>query len=106
MKLHRFETYLYATLLFILINWEIVINLLAIRQEQRGKMLSVLKCYKALVLSGEKLKEALFNPVEKLKSYLEQLYKLGDKQLLLEKRKCHLSLEEILFQNEFCALYY
>lgn len=105
MKLHRFETYLYATLLFILINWEIVINLLAILQEQRGKILSVLKCCKALVLSGEKLKEALFNPVEKLKSYLEQLYKLGGKQLLLEKRKCRLSLEEILFQNEFCALY-
>lgn len=106
MKLHRFETYLYATLLFILINWEIVTNLLSILQEQTGKMLSVLKCYKALVLSAEKFKEALFNPVEKLKTYLEQLYRLAGKQLLLEKRKCHLSVEEILFQNEFCALYY
>jgi hypothetical protein len=106
MKLHRFETYLYATLLFILINWEIVINLLTILKEQTGKMLSVLKCYKALVLTGEKLKEALFNPVEKLSPYLNQIYKMGSRQLLLEKRKCHLSLEEILFQNEFCALYY
>lgn len=106
MKLHRFETYLYATLLFILINWEIVINLLAIIKEQTGKILSVLKCFKAIVLTCEKFKEALFNPVEKLKPYLEQIYKMGSKQLLLEKRKCHLSLEEILYQNEFCAVYY
>lgn len=106
MKLHRFETYLYATLLFILINWEIVINLLSIIKEQTGKMLSVMKCYKALVITFEILREALFKAVEKLKPYLEELYKMGSKQLLLEKRKCHLSLEEILFQNEFCAVYY
>jgi hypothetical protein len=106
MKLHRFETYLYATLLFILINWEIVINLLTIIKEQTGKMLSVMKCYKALTLTFDILKEALFNTIEKLKLYLEQIYKIGSKQLLLEKRKCHLSLEEILYQNEFCAVYY
>lgn len=106
MKLHRFETYLYATLLFILINWEIVINLLSIIKEQTGKMLSVMKCYKALVTTFEILKEALFNPMQKLRPYLERIYKMGEKQLLLERRKCHLSLEEILFQNEFCAVYY
>jgi hypothetical protein len=106
MKLHRFETYLYATLLFILINWEIVINLLTIIKEQTGQILSVMKCYKALVLTFGILKEALFNAVEKLQPYLEQIYKISIKQLLLEKRKCHLSLEEILYQNEFCAVYY
>jgi hypothetical protein len=106
MKLHRFETYLYATLLFILINWEIVINLQTIIQEQTGKMLSVMKCYKALALTSNMLKEALFNAVEKLKLYLGQIHKTSIKQLLLEKRKCHLSLEEILCQNEFCAVYY
>jgi hypothetical protein len=105
MKLHRFETYLYATLLFILINWEIVINLLTIIKEQTGKMISVMKCCKALVLTFERLKEALFNPDERLKSYLEQIYKMGGKQLLLEKHKGRLSLEEILYQNEFCAVY-
>ena len=106
MKIHRFETYLYATLLFILINWEIVINLSAIIREYTGKMLSVMKCYKALTLTFTILREVLFNAVEKLKGYLEQLYNISNKQLLLEKRKCHLSLEEILYQNEFCAVYY
>lgn len=106
MKLHRFETYLYATLLFILINWEIAINLSILIREQTGQMLSIMKCYKALVLTFDILKDALFNTVEKLKLYLEQIYKMGCKQLLLEKRKCHLSVEEILYQNEFCAVYY
>lgn len=106
MKLHRFETYLYASLLFILVNWEIAINLSTIIKEQTGQMLSVMKCYKALVLTFDILKEALFTAVEKLKLYLEQIFKMGRKQLLLEKRKCHLSLEEILYQNEFCAVHY
>ena len=64
-----------------------------------------MKCCKALVLTFERLKEALFNPDERLKSYLEQIYKMGGKQLLLEKHKGRLSLEEILYQNEFCAVY-
>lgn len=106
MKQHRFETYLYATLLFIFINWEIVINLFAIIKEQTGKILSVIKCFKALANTFAILIEALFNSLEKLTSYLEQLYDTSCKQLLLEKRKCHLSLEDILLEPEFCAVYY
>lgn len=104
MKLHRFKTYLYATLLFILINWEIVINVSVIIRERTGKMVSFMKCYKALVLTFDTLREALFNTGEKLKLYLEQIYNMSG-QLLLEKHKGRLSQEEILFQKEFCALY-
>jgi hypothetical protein len=106
MKLCRFETYLYATLLFILINWEIVSNLSTIVKEHSGKMLSVMKCFKALVLTFTTLKDALFNSLQKLRHYLKDLYQICMKQLLLEKRKCHLSQEEILFQNQFCVVYF
>ena len=106
MKQHRFETYLYATLLFIMLYWEVTAGLLAMAHSQGGKMLSVIKCSKAIVLSCVQLHEALFHSMEKLQYYLKMLYETGIDQLLLEKRKGHLSQEEILFQREFCMVYF
>lgn len=106
MKQHRFETYLYATLLFIMLHWEITTGLLAIAHSHAGKMLSIIKCSKALVLTCIQLQEALFHSVEKLQSYLQMLYEAGIDRLLLEKRKGHLSQEEILFQAEFCMVFF
>lgn len=99
MKLHRFETYLYACLLFILINWEITAGLLSFVWEQRRKLISIIKCYKAIIQSVSQLKEALFDADKKLQRYLETLYQLSFKELLLERRKGHLSQEEILLFN-------
>ena len=96
MKLHRFETYLYACLLFILINWEISVGLLSVAWQSRGKLISILKCYKAIIQSAAMLNEALFDRGKKLTNYLQLLYQTTFKQLLLEKRKGRLSQQEIL----------
>lgn len=94
MNIHRFKTYLYACLLFIFISWEITNNLLFIVWQFAGKLLSVAKCFKAIVSMYTKLKEALYDP-DKLKSYLEILYGLTTAELVAEKRKKHLSQAEI-----------
>jgi hypothetical protein len=99
MKLHRFETYLYACLLFILINWEITAGLLSFVWLQRRKLISIIKCYKAIIQSVSQLRAALFDPDQKLQQYLESLYKMSFKELLVERRKGHLSQEEILLFN-------
>ena len=97
MKQHRFETYLYACLLFILINWEISAGFLSIVWQSRGRLISILKCYKAIIQSAAMLREALFDTKEeKLTNYLQLLYQTSFKELLLEKRKGHLSQQEIL----------
>lgn len=96
MKLHRFITYLYASLLFILISWEISVTLQSIIWKHKSKLISIIKCFKAIIQTASYLKEALFDAGEKLESYLNNLYKTGTEQLLLEKRKNHLSQEEIL----------
>jgi hypothetical protein len=62
MNLHRFTTYLYACLLFIFISWEIVNNLLSIVWDHTSKLLNINKCYKAIINSYAKLKEALYDP--------------------------------------------
>jgi len=96
MKLHRFNTYLYACLLFILITWEISVSLLSIIWKQTSKLISIIKCFKAIIQTTSHLQEALFKAGEKLEIYLEKLYKTGIEQLLLERRKNHLSQEEIM----------
>ena len=94
MNIHRFRTYLYACLLFIFINWEIANNLLSIVWQLTNKLISINKCFKAIINTYSKLRDAIYHP-DKLKSYIEILYDLSDTQLLTERRKNHLSQEEI-----------
>ncbi|MEX6690094.1 IS4 family transposase [Danxiaibacter flavus] len=96
MKKDRFETYLYARLLYILINWKIAVSLNNLWFKENGRLLSIYKCFKAIMLSAGKLREALFNMKKYLHNYLQSLYDLCRNNLVLEKRKNHLSFEEIL----------
>ena len=98
MKLHRFKTYLYASLLHILINWEIVLYMVSSVWYNTGRLLSVYKCFKALRQSGQWLRMALFNGGKNLTLYLKLLSD-SERNLLLEKRKGHLGQEEILQLN-------
>jgi hypothetical protein len=99
MNCQRFETYLYASLLFIMINWEIATNLFSVAWLHTSKALSIMKCYKAIVQTSVQLREALLNPKEKLRNYLKCLNEVSTLFLLLERRKNHLSQEEILLLN-------
>ena len=96
MKLHRFETCLYACLLYILVNWEISMSLVSACLKNTGAILSVYKCYKAILQCSDILREALFDCKEKLKHYFEKIERINYENLLLEKRKGHLGLYEIL----------
>jgi len=97
MKLHRFETCLYACLLYILVNWEISLSLASACLKKTGLLLSVYKCYKAILQCSDILREALFNGIEKMESYVKKIESIDYRNLLLEKRKGHLALNEILF---------
>jgi Transposase DDE domain len=96
MKLQRFETCLYACLLYILINWEISIWLLSGCLKRTGLMLSVYKCFKAILQCSNLLREALFNGIGKISIYLKTIEHIDYRNLVLEKRKGHLSFYEIL----------
>jgi hypothetical protein len=96
MKKERFETYLYARLLYILINWKIAVYLNNLWFKETRKLLSIYKCFKAMTLSTDKLKDALFNMSDYFNDYVQSLYNLCKNNLVLEKRKNHLSFEEIL----------
>ena len=99
MKLHRFETCLYACLLYILVNWEISLSLASVCLKKTGLLLSLYKCYKAIVQCSDILRKALFNGIKKIESYLKKIKNIDYRNLLLEKRKGHLALSEILLMS-------
>ena len=96
MKLHRFETSLYACLLYILLNWEISMSLLSACLKEKGLILSVYKCYKAVLQCSDILRESLCNGIVKMEKYLKKIKGIDYRNLLLEKRKGHLGSAEIL----------
>jgi hypothetical protein len=86
MKKHRFECYLYGTLLLVMINWEIASNFSSILQKYHGKPLSILKFFKATSQTISWLSEAIREGKDKFFNYLTSLY-LASRHLLVEERK-------------------
>jgi hypothetical protein len=99
MKKHRFECYLYATLLLIMINWEIGAGFLSLIWKARRKIISMYKFFKTASQSTYALREALIK-AQKVKNYLLTLLEISSDRLLVEKRKNHSApIEKILLQN-------
>jgi len=99
MKLHRLNTCLYACLLYILINWEISMSLLSHYWKTTSRILSVYKCFKAIIQSTSMLREALFRGVRKLQDYFKVIENIDPRNLWLENRNGRLCLEKILLTN-------
>jgi hypothetical protein len=99
MNQYRFETYLFAKLLLIIINWEIAVNIISIIWKQHSKMISVYKYYKTATKTSFILRDLIINNADNLSSYLSILYRTSLQNLILEKRKNRSSYYEILLLN-------
>jgi hypothetical protein len=86
MKQHRFECYLYGTLLLVMINWEIATGFSCILQKYHGRPLSILKFFKATSQTICWLSQAIREGKDRLSNYLANLY-MASKHLLIEERK-------------------
>jgi hypothetical protein len=98
MQRHRFECYLYSTLLLLMINLEIATNFFAIIWNHTSKPLSLLKFYKTTFQYSALLRRAIMERGDTLTRYIAILYEISYEKLLTEKRKHHRgSLVEILY---------
>lgn len=86
MSLRRFECYLYASLLLIMINWEIATNINAILWAHTGKPLSILKFYKTTSQNIGMLRTVVLKGQT---DYLMILYQMAATLLFAEKRNNH-----------------
>ncbi len=71
-------------------------SLLSACLKKTGLLLSVYKCYKAILQCSDILRESLFDGMVKMEKYLKKIEGIDYKNLLLEKRKGHLGSDEIL----------
>ena len=100
MQRYRFECYLYATLLLLMINLEIAANFFSILWKHTSKPLSFLKFYKTTSQNIAVLRQGILGGGDNLINYITFLYEVSHEKLLTEKRKNHSGpLIEILNQN-------
>jgi hypothetical protein len=100
MHRYRFECYLYATLLLLMINLEIATNFFATLWKYTSKPLSLLKFYKTASQNIVTLRQGILEGGDYLLKHLSFLYEVSYEKLLTEKRKNHSgSLFEILSEN-------
>jgi hypothetical protein len=94
MKRCRMECYLFATLLHIMINWQIAVNFFGMIWQDKGKTLSILKFYK-IVAAHKQMQNKVMMDADEIKQYLMSLFKIAEKNLLTEKKKNKISMKEI-----------
>jgi len=95
MNYHRFMCLLYAKLLLIIINGQIIGLLQRWLYEMYGKLLSRTKCFKTLSSYFFKIRKGLFNPEQKTTSFLPSLACLMSRNHWLEKRKNRTNYSEL-----------
>ncbi len=102
MHRHRFECYLYATLLLLMINTQIGTSFFAIVLKHARKPLSMLKFLKTVSMPSFKLKlrECILRGGDRLVQHLKELYEISYQRLLLERRNKRTDpLEKILLKE-------
>jgi len=96
MKVERFECYLYAKLLWIVINWKIFWQIQIFTIQQRAIVLSAYKVFKTLKHSLYEFRQAIINGKESLQVYICGIMNINIQQFKLEKRKDKLSLQKLI----------
>jgi hypothetical protein len=99
MKLERFLSLLYAKLLWILINWEIVMNLKSIFHKEFNKILSMYKSFQTIKENFEKFRNQLMS--DKIRGYIimNWLIETLSEKHWLETRKNRIGYGDILFNT-------
>jgi hypothetical protein len=96
MKIERFLCLLYAKLLLIMVNWEIIqVNRNSI-YKTTGKLLSIDKCFKTLKDHANKFRQILQGRGLKIEELLHWINNVFESKHWLEKRKNKMCFEEIL----------
>jgi len=98
MKTERFECFLYAKLLWIIINWHIVwqINKLIYNNSGKKKMISFFKCFKSLKNKIQEFRWVIKLGEERLKTFLINLIENSKKHSILEKKRGKISIYDLI----------
>jgi hypothetical protein len=97
MKIYRFKCYLKSKLIWIMINWDIVMSFSEHIQTNYNKIISLYKCFSILKVLAQQLSSLIFKPdVGKLKSWLAKLFASIEQHAVKENKKGRVSVKNIL----------
>jgi len=97
MKYTRWLCILHFKLLLMIVNWNIVMGKRNHMYKQRGKMLSLNKCFKTLFDNSYRLRDALKNGLNGIANFIKWVEKIFKENHWLEKKKNKIGLEKICY---------
>jgi hypothetical protein len=87
MKRERLECFLYAKLLWITMNWEILMRIYHHLWTSRKVAISFIKAYQTFLIRMEKQRKAFYSDQETLQEYILEMVDTCLKYHVIEKRK-------------------
>ncbi|MBD3631292.1 MAG: IS4 family transposase [Cyclobacterium sp.] len=99
MQLHRFECYIFASLLFILSGWELYCRLAGLIWQERHVLVSKMKFAKAWIQNKPKWRQLLSDGSSQMEDFIKDIRSECLDFLLQERRKNRYNLEEFLQVN-------
>jgi hypothetical protein len=96
MKFERFLCQLFSKLLLIMINWEIVLAYRNGIYRNKGRLLSIDKCFKTLKSNADKFRDIINKPDCTVEQLIRWIGKTFESKHWLEKRKNKTCYEEII----------
>ena len=87
MKVERFETYLFAKLIWIVVNWQIMRQITISFFNDYDIEISPYKLFKTLKSSTMEFRQALKNGIEKTISFINEIIEISPRNHLSEKKK-------------------
>jgi hypothetical protein len=97
MKYTRWLCILHFKLLLMIVNWNIVMGKRNHIYKQRGKMLSLNKCFKTLFDNSYRLRDALKKGLKGIANFIKWVEKIFKENHWLEKKKNKIGLEKICY---------
>lgn len=96
MKIQRFETYLYAKLLWLMINWRIIWQIQLQLWNEKRILVSFIKAHKTLLDRMDRFRDIVVNHKNDLSEFINDVYFISPINHKLEKKKGQLSSMEII----------
>ena len=92
MKVERFETILYAKLLWLIINWKLLWQIQIHLWKEKKILISFIKAHKTILDRIDHLRNIIIHRSKKLITFINDLYQMSPKNHQLEKKNISLVL--------------
>lgn len=96
MKVERFETYLYAKLLWLMVNWRILWQIQLQLWKEKRILVSFIKAHKTMLDRMDRFRDIVINKKNDLAEFINDIYLISPINHKLEKKKDKLSSMEII----------